>query len=184
MEVSFKASKVGITTVSRRKLLSQVFSQKQVSLIKFNLDSKNDRNVLKKLSTSWSCSFAGSIYDGVKDGTASEVYGLTIQKDSFCKLDAHKILGLAEIVDQGDGGICLEYLQIKPKYQYEKRFKPRKLIGAGSGIVDYLKKISRVSYIKTNPVFSAIDFYEKLGFVSSEQENGELIWKKDVNKVL
>ncbi len=180
-DVSFGAKYICPVEVLQKKWFSNEYKPMKAMLVEFDLKSKEDIAVLKKLKDRWS-GFASSIYsDVVINKRADSVYAVTKQMDSFENLLPRKILGLAEVFRITRDKISLEYIQVKPKYAYdEDNF--RGLKGIGGALVNFLKSSENVKKIQVNPTYSAMDFYVKKGFNVSCYDNlldeSLLIWEK------
>jgi hypothetical protein len=180
-DVSFGAKYICPVEVLQKKWFSNEYKPMKAMLVEFDLKSKEDIAVLKKLKDRWS-GFASSIYsDVVINKCADSVYAVTKQNDSFEKLQPRKILGLAEVFRITRDKISLEYLQVKPKYAYDED-KFRGLKGIGGALVRFLKSQDDIKKIQVNPTYSAMDFYVKKGFNVSCYDNlldeSLLIWEK------
>ena len=100
-----------------------------------------------------------------KDSNPKYYYALTKQKDGFENLDSSSVLGIAEITDNSAGNYRVNYIQVDPKYEYdEERKSASKYKSIGRAMMKTFEKIFDFKKITVSPVFSACEFYEKLGY--------------------
>lgn len=178
MEINFKASLINKPTVMKKNWLSCKYSPKEVAFVKLDTQSMTDVNTLKKLKNIWPLTFVSNILRDISlNSDLVNVYALTLQKDSFEKLEPDEFLGVAEITNE-DNEVCLEYLQTNPQYMYDEDMTERKFKGVGKTILDSIKNLQHIKTIIVHPLFSVISFYEDNGFLMGKNES-TMIWKKD-----
>ena len=104
----------------------------------------------------------------------NKILMLTEQTDNFKKLDATKILALAQTQQNKNLPMELKWLQVDPKFQYSN--DGRTIKHAGKAIVDTLKNIYDELILDSSP--NSKRFYIKQGFELVDDINARFLWKK------
>lgn len=183
MNINFRAQKLGMTKIKKLNKNKNRYIPQKVAFIKFDLNTIEDKKALKNMDSEWPYTFARSINKSILKQKDAEVYALTLQNDSFEKIETNKILGLAEIVAIEDtDSHFLEYMQIHPDYAYKKGLFQRDYKNIGTALLNSIKKLDFIKKISTNSLFSAIDFYKTNCFDINKDNGYELIWEKLATK--
>lgn len=145
--ISFGAKFLSSSTIQKYDRAKNIFVDKGVSLVQFEPQNSSDKLAIKIANNKWGRYFIGqSIYlcaDMLSKKEASKevnkILMLTEQTDNFKKLDATKILALAQTQQNKNLPMELKWLQVDPKFQYSNDGRTIKHVG--KAIVDTLKNI-------------------------------------------
>ena len=182
--ISFKASYIqpGYIPI---KTLDQKKEPKTIegAFVELSPYSENDLDTMCDLNEHWGFleTYAFQIYDSMERinnkllnySENSKFYALTLQEDSFEKLDPKKILGITEVVEHDDK-ITINFLQVDPE---NKRNAPlAKYLHIGSRVIDSIKNIYEKTVIDLKSTKSARKFYTAVGFVKKSQNSNDYIY--------
>lgn len=120
------------------------------------------------------------IADGREDSQKHKVYILSSQTDNFEKVEPDKILGLAHVEKLGKNTVRINHLQtnsnlIQTPYGFNKDIKYK---GIGRAIVKTIQQLNSNCSIILESIYSAVNFYEKLGFEMISPKYFIMKWKK------
>lgn len=183
MEINFKANLISTSTIKRYAKNTDSYINTAASFVEFDLSSKKDMRVLKKIKSSWNAPLFKSIFFHAKQKSPNwKLYALTTQEDNYDKLKADNILGFAQTSIYIPSMINLEYLQVNPEYTYKNKQAIFKHIG--SSIIDCLKNLESVSRINVTSILEEIDFYIKNGFFYDLDifQESNLFWQRESTK--
>lgn len=180
--ISFGAKFLSSSTIQKYDRAKNIFVDKGVSLVQFEPQNRSDKLAIEIANNKWGRYFIGqSIYlcaDMLSKNEASKevnkILMLTEQTDNFKKLDATKILALAQTQQNKNLPMELKWLQVDPKFQYSK--DGRTIKHAGKAIVDTLKNIYDELILDSSP--NSKRFYIKQGFELVDDINARFLWKK------
>ncbi len=157
-----------------------------VALVEMDVKNKNDIKAMEKTTLLWDTTFTSFVLDDMercskytKHPSWLKIYALTTQKDNFEKIQASKILGVLELIKQGDSA-KIETLQTNTKYIKEKFNPTPKYKHIGSELVSHVQNQFFDKELFLIPVKKAVDFYKKLGFdfEKGNEYKNTLVWKK------
>jgi hypothetical protein len=158
-----------------------------VSFVELNPRSEKDVKSLAEVAKLWEDSmfvtdinyiFRKMFHSGDLMPEKPKIYALTLQKKNFDKLYPEDVLGLTEVW-QKDWGANVKYLETNPEYSDRVMFPQYK--GIGTGIMDMIKE--RFSHFKLFAVYSAANFYEKMGLELINPARLEYEWlEKGISK--
>lgn len=186
---NFRAKFVASTQVKKLNTLKNEYEKCAVSFLEFDPANKKDLKAIKDVSRYWCDSRFGwdvfqsadAITYGNLDREANKVYILTKQKNDFDNLRYDDVLGLADVETnqnkEGKDYLNLHRLQTNPDF-IDKERPMFKYIG--TSILNILKGFNKI--IELNSVSSAIDFYEKNGFVDLGTQFLRFRWTPEVKK--
>lgn len=180
--ISFGAKFLYSSTIQKYDRAKNIFVDKGVSLVQFEPQNRYDKLAIKIANNKWGRYFIGqSIYlcaDMLSKKEASKevnkILMLTEQTDNFKKLDATKILALAQTQQNKNLPMELKWLQVDPKFQYSNDGRTIKHVG--KAIVDTLKNIYDELILDSSP--NSKRFYIKQGFELVDDINARFLWKK------
>lgn len=180
--ISFGAKFLSSSTIQKYGRAKNIFVDKGVSLVQFEPQNRSDKLAIKIANNKWGRYFIGqSIYlcaDMLSKKEASKevnkILMLTEQTDNFKKLDATKILALAQTQQNKNLPMELKWLQVDPKFQYSNDGRTIKHVG--KAIVDTLKNIYDELILDSSP--NSKRFYIKQGFELVDDINARFLWKK------
>lgn len=180
--ISFGAKFLSSSTIQQYDRAKNIFVDKGVSLVQFEPQNRSDKLAIKIANNKWGRYFIGqSIYlcaDMLSKKEASKevnkILMLTEQTDNFKKLDATKILALAQTQQNKNLPMELKWLQVDPKFQYSNDGRTIKHVG--KAIVDTLKNIYDELILDSSP--NSKRFYIKQGFELVDDINARFFWKK------
>lgn len=180
--ISFGAKFLYSSTIQKYDRAKNIFVDKGVSLVQFEPQNRSDKLAIKIANNKWGRYFIGqSIYlcaDMLSKKEASKevnkILMLTEQTDNFKKLDATKILALAQTQQNKNLPMELKWLQVDPKFQYSNDGRTIKHVG--KAIVDTLKNIYDELILDSSP--NSKRFYIKQGFELVDDINARFLWKK------
>lgn len=186
---NFRAKFVGSTQVKKLNTLKNEYEKCAVSFLEFDPTNKKDLKAMEDISRYWCDSqfawdisqSADAVTYGNLDRNTNKVYILTRQKNDFDNLRYDDVLGLADVETkqnkEGKDYLNLHRLQTNPDF-IDKERPMFKYIG--TGILNILKGFNKI--IELNSVSSAIDFYEKNGFVDLGTQFLRFRWTPEVKK--
>lgn len=180
--ISFGAKFLSSPTIQKYDRAKNIFVDKGVSLVQFEPQNRSDKLAIKIANNKWGRYFIGqSIYlcaDMLSKKEASKevnkILMLTEQTDNFKKLDATKILALAQTQQNKNLPMELKWLQVDPKFQYSNGGRTIKHVG--KAIVDTLKNIYDELILDSSP--NSKRFYIKQGFELVDDINARFLWEK------
>ncbi len=115
------------------------------NFIKFNTNSKNDVKALNEVKKLWGGKnlSAGIAEEAEILGKDAQIYGLTLQRDKFIKVDSPKVLGLVS-TDKITAGKETEIFKIgtNPKYAYEQKRSKRTIKHIASAMLECIKNLN------------------------------------------
>ena len=169
--VNFKAKYISNNySIKAWSQATNKYRHKTVRLVQLDCSSENDYKALQTLSKLWSKeeNFIDSILAKLyyvlhkKNVPKRDIYLLTSQKKSFNKLDAKKILGIAEVTTTGQTS-SFDYVQTRPDSVYGKH--GRKFKGIGDVLTKFVIKNFGSNNLYGHTIEDKIAFYERHGFV-------------------
>lgn len=180
--ISFGAKFLSSPTIQRYDRNKNTFVDKKVSLVQFDPKNLSDKLAIKIANNKWGRYFISqSIYlcaDMLSHNETSKdvnkILMLTEQTDNFKKLDATKILALAQTQQNKNVPMELKWLQVAPKFQYSK--EGREIRHVGKAIVDTLKNMYEELIL--DATYNAKKFYLKQGFELVDDINARFHWKR------
>lgn len=180
--ISFSAKFLSSPTIQRYDKNKNTFVDKKVSLVQFDPKNLSDKLAIKIANNKWGRYFISqSIYlcaDMLSHNETSKdvnrILMLTEQTDNFKKLDATKILALAQTQQNKNVSMELKWLQVDPKFQYLK--EGREIRHVGKAIVDTLKNMYEELIL--DATYNAKKFYLKQGFELVDDINARFHWKR------
>lgn len=178
--ISFGASFIKEVNVKKLVENSKSYITKNVSCVELDPLNKADVKAINETQDAfYGVSFVDDIFFNAKkifrkgeNKENMQIYALTTQKDNFEKLDADKVLVMADVVAKEDNGAYLEYIQAHPLIAYAIDKPPYKNVG--TELIKILQE--KFSSIKCNSI--ADGFYEKNGFIREKQGSNHFIWNK------
>lgn len=180
--ISFGAKYISTPTIQKFDNNKKGFVDKKVSLVQFEPQNLSDKLAIKIVNNKWGryfitqsmylCADMLSKKETSKD--VNKILMLTEQTDNFKKLDATKILALAQTQKNENVPMELKWLQVNPKFQYPK--EGREIKNIGKAVVDSLKKMYNELILDATP--NAKRFYIKQGFELVDDLNSRFHWKK------
>ena len=181
--ITFGASFIKEVPVKKLIENSKSYITKNVSCVELNpLDKADIKTIDETQDAFFGITFVDDIYFNArkifrkgKNKENMQIYALTTQKDNFEKLDANKVLVMADVVAKEANGAYLEYIQAHPLIAYAIGKPPYKNVG--TELIKILQE--KFSSIKCNSI--ADGFYEKNGFVREKQGSNHFIWNKSSN---
>lgn len=179
--LSFKSSRINDGYIQKRIILD-LYQDSKAPFVEFSTDSLSDISAVSDTANNWrkiagTKTFANDITDEMKDcrkygnNNESRFFGVTLQADTFEKMDSEKIIGLAEVshipegrFDESDVFI-LDYLQTIPNSIYPAQIRDFKNIG--QTMLDLIISIFKSKPIVLIPTDFSKRFYLNNGFLES-----------------
>ena len=132
----------------------------EANLVEMKFSDINDYAVLDNLKSSWSKGEYTQMICSPSYNDSRKIQVLTLQTDGFERLDEDKILGVVDILINGEKA-TIRFLQGKPSIVYDKN---RKIHRIGDALCNGLRTWLKEHNIKTLDVFverSKQPFYRK-----------------------
>ena len=181
--VSFGAKFVRNAKIKKLNPLSKGYEKMQVSFVRIDPKNLSDINALGRVADTWvNEKFASTIYNRAlslrKGGIDlnSKIFAITSQKDNFKKLDADRILGVAEIEELTPKSCYLGHIQVDPNHIY---YEVPPFKGVGTAILNRLKDMYSQISLNSAPECSVRHFYEMNGFQRVSEDSLKYYWQKD-----
>ncbi len=155
------------------------------SFVKIDCANKSDIKALKKVSMSWTDAYyAKDIYDVARQKFKSDklqdytnFYALTLQKNSFEKLNPDDILGITEVANKKQSGaIHLVHIEAKPKLIEAQNRIYNKI---GTAMIKSLQEMYTKIELIARKSDLVSNFYKKNGFWELPEFDGFFFWMKD-----
>ncbi len=183
---NFQANYVMSTKVKRKPFLKKSCDQ-LVSFVKFDKSSEYDIKTILKLQEKWQPSLVDDILYHLISIWREKVsiYFLTKQNRNFKELDYSDILGIVTTFPNNKNQVCIDFLQVSPKYLNNKNrklnsvtdFFSDKYTYCGSAILNCLKETYSNKDLYLYHSENNIDFYKKNGFVQNFENNLVSVYK-------
>ncbi|MBE7704073.1 MAG: GNAT family N-acetyltransferase [Cyanobacteria bacterium SIG28] len=171
--ITFGANYISTANIKKYSPSKQ-YTDCAANIVQLMPESKRDFKAIREVAGLWrNADFARDIRDHFegtrvaprRDSNPKFYYALTKQKNDFENLDSSSVLGIAEVTNNSEGNFRIDYIQVDPKYEYnEERKSASKYKSIGSAMMKTFEKILDFRKITVTPVFSACEFYEKLGY--------------------
>lgn len=180
--ISFGAKYISTPTIQKYDKLQNKFVDKKVSLVEFEPQNLSDKLAIKITNNKWGKYFitqsmylcADMLSKNETSKDVNKILMLTEQTDNFKKLDATKILALAQTQKNKNVPMELKWLQVNPKFQYLNT--SREIKNVGKAVVDSLKKM--YDELILDATSNAKKFYIKQGFELVDDINARFHWKR------
>lgn len=165
--INFKAKYINTAKVLA-KCDNGKYKYCNVSFVQMS-NTVKDKKVLQDISSTWDAknNFTETMlidYLWREHGDEKSLYMLTIQNSDYGKLSYDKVIGLAEITQNGKT-YKLNYLQTRPDCKHTRKKRHlRPFKGVGDTMMNEIIKLTKGASIYLNSVPLAINFYKRFGF--------------------
>ena len=185
---NFKAKFIKTEPILKLSDNAAEYNKHDISIAKIEIDKAEDIQALQDSAKSWGVKayFSQDIADsaaymhGLKEKIGKDLginfYIATLQKDSFDKLRSDEILGMAETNRIEPKHLGIKSLQVSPSVMHAKVNTEYK--GIGRSIIRALKAQKENKIISLVSMYSAANFYEKMGFILTNPENLMYVWRR------
>ncbi len=182
---SFGAKFVNNVNIGKLQSGAKRYCNDSVSFVEIEPNNVDDINALENCSKHWSyAKFADNIYHAVcaarnesKYYKDNRVYALTVQTDTFEKLNEDDILGLVHVSPLENNSLFIEHLQVKPDIIFVNTPEYK---GVGTGILNSLKQLTNKITLFPTKDKSVRDFYERNGFFEFPPGCNIFMWVKEL----
>ena len=181
--INFKGQYIQPITI-QRKGIDNNFHDYKVSLAELKTSSQNDLIAINNLNCAWNncqtlvndtAKIFNSLYAKTKSSEDEHFYVITTQKENYDKLNQDNILGILQTKNK-NGKIEIENLQVSPSTNYFAIVRNFKQVGRS--LVTAVINLNRDKSIELLSEFSALPFYEKMGFVRTGNKTTRMVLKK------
>lgn len=181
--INFKGKYIQPITIQRKGLDSK-FHDYRASLAELKINSQNDLMTINNLNCNWgncqtlvndTAKLFNSLYAKTKPHEDEHFYVITTQKENYDKLNQDNILGILQTKNK-NGKIEIENLQVSPSTNYSAIVRNFKQVGRS--LVMAVIKLNSDKSIEILSEFSAMPFYEKMGFVRTGNKTTRMVLKK------
>ena len=186
--VSFGAIPINKVKIKKFDKAAKRYADYPATFVKLDSYNKGDIDAVDTVSKKWKeAKYIQQISTAahwIKDKPI-EVYALTSQQGNFEKLQANRILGLAEIrLDENSKNTLLHYLQVRPGAKHVNQKHKINYKYVGTTILKSLKNIYNDIYLTADNDNNVIKFYKKNGFIDDFDGSRHFVWSISLLKRL
>ena len=184
-KLNFTAHYIDNYTVPEFDRKQRKYKPSEIFIVEYDLGNQQDLEAIERAVKVWgkSDSFGSKIAEDAKkirEGNITrrkaKIYIATSQHENFDILDWRKILGLSSVTCHSRKKAEIDYFQVSPTSAYNSDYRP--YTNVGESIMNLLKQIHRKRAIVAEVMYSAANFYEKMGFVVIDPKKLIYMWKK------